>query len=352
MKICMPGQYIQEENALKKLRIYIGSQPVLIIMDAFSREHLGTKVLESFQASEAAYAIEVLEGECCKETIHALCNVARRKEATCVVGVGGGKVLDVAKAIGHFGKLQTVMVPTSAATDGPCSRLSVLYEADGRFLEYLQLHKNPDQVIVDTQVIAEAPARLLRAGIGDALSTYFETEAGYRGDVERYGKSEISETARGLSKQCMEIILREGVLALQAVEQKKVTPALNQVIEAIIYLSCLGFENGSLGAAHSVCNGLSTFPKYNTVMHGEKVAFGTIVQLILEKVEWDKVVEIRNFCSTIELPYKMQQLGIEEQDLEELVARIAQEDQPLYRMQEAFWSQTAVKSAIVSTKDL
>ncbi len=69
------------------------------------------------------------------------------------------------------------IAPTIASTDAPCSALSVIYTDAGEFDRYLLLPHNPNMVIVDTQIVAGAPARLLAAGIGDALATRFEARA-------------------------------------------------------------------------------------------------------------------------------------------------------------------------------
>lgn len=78
---------------------------------------------------------------------------------------------DTAKALAHFMNVPVAIAPTIASTDAPCSALSVIYTDEGEFDSYLMLPRNPNMVIVDTQIVAGAPARLLAAGIGDALAT-------------------------------------------------------------------------------------------------------------------------------------------------------------------------------------
>ncbi len=85
-----------------------------------------------------------------------------------MLGIGGGKTLDTAKALAHFMDVPVAIAPTIASTDAPCSALSVIYTDSGEFDRYLMLPHNPNMVIVDTGVVAGAPARLLAAGIGDA----------------------------------------------------------------------------------------------------------------------------------------------------------------------------------------
>lgn len=355
MQMNMPSCYMQEEGAIRKIAGYFPHLlecGTLIIMDAFAYQNFKEEVLTSFKALEIGYVVECLEGECCKENIERFIESANLYGAECVIGVGGGKVLDVAKAVGYFGKMKTIMVPTSASTDGPCSKLSVLYEPDGTFKEYLHLHKNPDGVLVDLEIIANAPARLLKAGIGDALSTYFETEAGYAGAVERGEYLTIPQAARALAKRCLDILLSEGEKAMQAVERQEVDEHLADVVEAVIYLSCAGFENGSLAAAHAICNALSSQKKYNHLLHGEKVAFGTIVQLVLEGQSWEVIRQIIDLYSKIGLPYTPLEIGLEKHEVDKVATLACELNQPIHQMQQAFAQKEQVKSAIIFTQRL
>lgn len=85
------------------------------------------------------------------------------------VPFGGGKIFDTAKAAACSTGLPVIIVPTIASTDVPCSALSVVYSEDGVFEEYLFFPKNPDLVLVDSEIIARSPVRLTVAGMGDAL---------------------------------------------------------------------------------------------------------------------------------------------------------------------------------------
>ena len=61
------------------------------------------------------------------------------------------------------------------------------------------------------------------------------------------------------------------------------------MIEANTYLSGVGFESGGLAAAHALYNGLTAIPDAHHYYHGEKVAFGTLTQLVLENAPVEEI---------------------------------------------------------------
>src|SRR5208283_79977 len=121
--------------------------------------------------------VERFGGESSQEEVDRLTNVAKAQGCDVVVGIGGGKAIDTAKAVGYGVQAGVAIVPTIASTDAPTSAVAVIYTSDGAFLRYLFLPRNPDLILVDTGVIAKAPVRYLVAGMGDALSTWFEAES-------------------------------------------------------------------------------------------------------------------------------------------------------------------------------
>lgn len=352
MNIKMPANYLQEKDLIKNIYekcSYLLKEGCLIILDKFSYDNFKEKVCESFERNKARYIMEVLQGECCLENINELIEKSKQINAKTILGVGGGKVLDTAKAIGYYGDLKTIMFPTAASMDGPCSRISVLYNKKGVFDKYLYLDKNPDAVLVDTQIIANAPAKLLKAGIGDALSTYFETEAGIAGEMERIGTTTISRAAQSISRSCYEVIKKQSTEAVKAVEGNNVNKALEDVIEAIIFLSCVGFENGYLAAAHSVNNALSSLPKYNKFMHGEKVVLGVVTQLLLENKSDEDINEVVEICKKVGLCYKAEEFGIKKEDIDEIAEFALGDDQPIHNMKKNLVNHNKLVNAILST---
>ncbi len=110
------------------------------------------------------------------------------------------------------------IAPTIASTDAPCSALSVIYTDSGEFDRYLMLPHNPNMVIVDTKVVAGAPARLLAAGIGDALATWFEARACSRSGATTMAGGKCTQAALALAELCYNTLVEEGEKAMLAAE--------------------------------------------------------------------------------------------------------------------------------------
>lgn len=227
-----------------------------------------------------------------------------------VVGIGGGKALDTAKAASHFAGLPLVLVPTVASTDAPCSALSVLYTDEGILDRYLPLRRSPDVVIADVDIIAKAPPRLLAAGMGDALSTYYEARACRRSGAVTQAGGSSSIAAFALAKACRDTLLAFGEEALRDCRAGHGSEAVGRIIEANIYLSGIGFESGGLAAAHAIHNGFTLLEEYRPMLHGEKVAFATLAQLMLEQAPEEEIGEVAAFCRMAGLPVTLSQLGL------------------------------------------
>lgn len=317
-----PLCYVQEDGCLQKIAFYtrsLGEGGVYAVMDPFVLRTYGEAVSHCFASHGISLVMKEASEVCCRESIDHMIKELHAADCDVVAGIGGGKALDLAKAVAHFARLPVMVVPTSAATDAPCSAISVLYTADGVFDQYLTLRHSPDMVLVDTRVIANAPARLLAAGMGDAMATYYEAHSCYRNDRRTNAGGRCSLAALSLAVACRDTLFRDGYAAYCAVQEKRVTPALENIVEANIYLSGIGFESGGLSIAHAVNNGLSAIPACQTVMHGEKVAFGTLVQLWLEG-NVEEFGRVRAFHQRVGLPVTLHQLGLDAPDVELLMS--------------------------------
>src|SRR5437667_6262046 len=164
-------------------------------------------------AANLRHAVHRFGGECSLAEIERVKSAARECTARTIVGAGGGKVLDTARAAAADLDLSVVNCPTVASSDAPCSALSVLYTEEGVFQEYRFYRRNPDLVLVDTQVIAQGPPRLLVAGMGDALATWFEAKTCVAGHVRNMRGGGSTRSALALAKLCDETLLEGGAHA-------------------------------------------------------------------------------------------------------------------------------------------
>ncbi len=303
-------------------RIGLGG-PALVLAGRSAAAILAGVWRETFAESGVDHAVEPFSGECTHQEIERVKEAARHATANVVIGAGGGKVLDTARAVAADLALPVVNCPTVASSDAPCSALSVLYNDEGVVVDYRIYPKNPDLVLVDTKVIASAPPRLLVAGMGDALATLFEARTAVAARRKNMRGGASTASALALAELCYRTLIEDGPAALDAVESQAVTPALERLVEANTLLSGLGFESSGLAAAHSVHNGLTVAPGTHSYFHGEKVAFGTLVQLVLEGKPASLFEEVLAFSHGVGLPITLAGVGVEPTDTE-VLARVAE----------------------------
>lgn len=311
---CSPTRYTQGKDAtasLGKEMAGLGLKgPALIVAGKSAIRLLSGTWPVTLAEAGIKHVVYPFGGECSLAEIARIKGEAQRHKAQVIVGAGGGKVLDTARAVAADLDLPVVNCPTVASSDAPCSALSVIYTEAGVFHEYRFYRKNPDLVLVDTQVIAQGPPRLLTAGMGDALATWFEAKTCAAGHVRNMRGGASTQSALALARLCYETLLADGASALQAVQSQVVTPALERLVEANTLLSGLGFESSGLAAAHAVHNGLTAAPATHAYFHGEKVAYGLLVQLVLEGQPRSILEEVLHFASEVGLPITLAEVGL------------------------------------------
>ncbi|WP_040950844.1 glycerol dehydrogenase [Gorillibacterium massiliense] len=310
--ITSPSKFYSGRNLLPKLNDYMKTygDHAYIICDEFILERAQKEAGSAIEGAGNKAVFEKFNYECTKEEIERHRERVRGTGCNIVVGIGGGKTLDTAKATAYYEKLPVVIFPTIASTDAPCTALAVIYKKDGSFDEYLFLPKNPDIVLADVDILAAAPARFFAAGIGDALATYFEARACYQSHGDNLVLKKPSDTALGLARLCYETLLENAVNAKIAVNQKVVTKAVENTIEATIYLSGVGAESGGLAAAHAIHNGMTAVHSLHKVQHGEKVTFGLLTQLVLENAPIEELETVIQLIKDVQLPLTLEDLGV------------------------------------------
>lgn len=321
-----PAKYVQGKNVIQNIGDYVkdlGEQTV-VIADETVWDIAGNELVNQLKHKNLKAEKVIFNGEASKTEIQRITDIAKNANATVVIGVGGGKTLDTAKAVSDELNGYTVIVPTTASTDAPTSALSVVYSDDGVFEGYRFYNKNPDLVVVDTKIIAGAPPRFLASGIADALATWVEARsvilAG--GNTMAGGKTTIAGQA--IAEKCEETLFKYANLAYESVKVKSVTPALESVVEANTLLSGLGFESGGLGAAHAIHNGFTALHgDIHNMTHGEKVAFGTLVQLALEKCDLREIERYIALYTSLDLPVTLEDIKLKDATRDDIM-KVAQ----------------------------
>lgn len=313
--IASPAKFLVQADALMDLPVHgkaFGSRAYLIC-DSFMAGMVRERVLPTFGDGQGA-ELAVFGGQCSDSEINTHMEAARNSDY--IVGIGGGKTLDTAKATAHFMNKPVLIVPTLASTDAPCTAISVIYNDDDTFNRYLFLSKNPDIVLADTRILAEQPARFFAAGVGDGLATYFEARACFAAQRDNLilgndGKMlKPSLIGFEIAKTCYETIRRYAAQAAFAVKNRSISSALENTIEATIYMSAVGAESGGCAAAHAIHNGMTHVHDLHGAQHGEKVVFGLFTQLVMEAAPMAEIEEVFDIAVAVGLPLTLEDLGL------------------------------------------
>ncbi len=315
-----PAQVIRGAGILAKMgqRIArLGQRPLVV-----GGDHTLAVVQASLQSlMQSGLALgQTSYGADCSET--GLANLRQQvsaHQADVVVGVGGGKALDAAKLLADQTGLPVVTVPTSAATCAAWTALSNVYSEQGAFLYDVALPTCPDLLILDYDLIQTAPQRTLVAGIGDAIAKWYEASVSS-------GHSEYTLIIAAVqqARVLRDLLLQKSAAALQAPG----SPVWQEVVDATVLLAGviggLGGAQCRTVAAHAVHNGLTHLLQSHGTLHGEKVAFGILVQLRLEELIQGSGLaassrqQLLKFYSEIGLPQSLADLGLMDVTLTDL----------------------------------
>ena len=318
--VISPSRYVQGKGAISELGTYlkqIGSTPLLVADDlvwGFVAHDVGA----SLAAAGLPLQRENFNGNPSAREVDRLAGVIKQTGADVAVAVGGGSTIDAVKAAGYLAGSRWANCPTVASTDAPCSALSVIYTEEGEFEEYRFFPRNPELVLVDSQLVANAPAAFLIAGVGDALATWLEARATARSNSKTMAGGLPTVTGTALAQLSWDVLWESALPAIDAVMDNQVTPAVEKVIEANTLLSGLGFESGGLAAAHAIHNGLTAVPMTHGLMHGQKVNIGSVTQLVLEGAPTSDIRDFIEFTTRVGLPNTLTEVGLRADDADSL----------------------------------
>jgi len=319
-----PGRYFQGPGAIGELAglaAGFGAKAPMVVADAVVKALLQERLAAAL-GPRTCFAD--FSGECTAAEIDRLARQAGDIGADLILGVGGGKAIDTAKGVRIQRPVPLVIIPTIASNDSPTSRIAVVYTDEHQLLEVRRMDSNPDVVLVDTSVIAAAPLRFFVSGIGDALSKKFEAAQCLGSGSDNFYGGRPPLIATTIANACYETIRVHAEPALAALRRGELDEHVEQTVEATILLSGMAFENGGLSIAHSLTRGLSIVPGVAAALHGEQVAWGLLVQWVLEDRTEEFLADQLAFYRRIGLPRTLRELGLQG-DPADAAATIAQD---------------------------
>jgi glycerol dehydrogenase len=322
-----PQRYIQGRGVIEGTGRYLSltrAKRVAILMSERASRNEEARLLKGLRSVGIEQVVRTFRGECSIEEIASHAEALSKERIDCVIGAGGGKCIDTAKAVAFRLGTPVVIVPTLASNDAPCAALSVIYSPEGVSKGVEFYPDSPAVVVVDTEIIAAAPERYLVSGMGDAMATWYEAHvclANPAGVTPVGARPTLASSAIG--EACARTLFEQGRAAAAAVAAHTVDDALEAVVEANTLLSGLGFESGGVALAHGLAQSYTAVPIVSaTYLHGEMVAMGTLAQLMMESRP-DEARKVAEFFAAVGLPVHLGQLSLDAGDTSALEPVVA-----------------------------
>lgn len=310
-----PGELFNSAPIIEKY-----GQKILLLSDPTVLKIVGNQFIDYLKQHQFDVTLATFQGEASEAEINRVTEIGQKAQSTIIIGLGGGKTADSAKAIADNLEIAVMIAPTIASTDAPCSRLSVIYTDNGQFDHYRFYKKNPEIVLLDTKIIADAPVHLLISGIADALATNVEAIDVRKANADNMLGAKQTIVAGSIGQACETTLFNYAELAVAANRAHVATDALNHIVEANTLLSGLGFESGGLAAAHAIHNGFTALSgEIHHLTHGEKVAYGTLVELILDGSDQKRFEKFLKFDLQLGLPTTLPRLHLANASDDDLV---------------------------------
>jgi len=305
-----PSEYILKEGILNLLEDKLLErrlQKVLIV-----HGHKSWKAAKPFFPvfTEVESEEYVYSGECSIREMDSIAKLVNENVFDGVIGVGGGKVLDLVKSVSHLTNKPSVLIPTLASNCSPWTPVSVIYDEFGMFSRYDIYPISASLVLIEPRILLHAPISMLIAGIGDTLAKWYEADVQIA-DLEN--KSVPLQISHYAAKQCKDLLLVHSEGAINAVKTGILNDDFVKVAETIIVLGGMvggfGDHYGRIAGAHSIHNGLTIIEETHHALHGEKVAYGILVQLVLEEKQ-EEIERLLPFYRQLGLPACLTELGV------------------------------------------
>ncbi|MEI5994656.1 iron-containing alcohol dehydrogenase family protein [Candidatus Enterococcus mansonii] len=287
-------------------------------------------------------------GECTDEKTSELKKIFDQKELEGIIAVGGGKIADLGKAVANQCNTPILILPTLAATCAAYTPLSVIYKTDGSMDRYDVFPQSNALVLIEPNVILASPIELMIAGIGDTLAKWYEADAMISQLAVQPIEIQVSAFA---AKKCRDVLLTDSQEALNAMREQEMNQAFLNVVETNILLGGMvggfGDDYGRTAGAHSIHDALTILPESHQQLHGNKVAYGVLVQLVIEN-KWSEIEQLIPFYHSLDLPISLKEMKmyLSQEEYNRVAKRAAESHETIHYMKETITPEV-VKTAMM-----
>ena len=344
------SRYIQCENALSEIRRYthgMGENYLIVTGCGAITKSVEETVRESFESGmeskcnpeliktnfkyaanidrareydaqniEFKYSFVNVEGnQCSLSNIKKLVSIAGDRNADVIIGIGGGKCLDLVRGVSYFRPVRVVLCPTSHASNASGSGITMVYNDEGVVVDKWFMPVLPELVIADLSVLLKAPYHMLSAGIGDGIACNRESLALFQAMGLREA---IPDNAWYTSEAIIRALLENGRDAVKAAREKVLNHAFISVLPCILNAcgSIRSFRSDFI--PHLMDEVLLQFEGSNGVMHGHRVGYAVIPEMVYESAPLPEIHDYIDFCLDIGIPVDFAGLNIPDISYEEL----------------------------------
>ncbi len=307
------GKFYYGRGCLAELAaeaVRLGGRP-LVIGGPTTTPLVMDQVRQSFEEAGVVPAVRVHTGQCSRAWAERYRREASDSGCTLILGIGGGKCLDLAKCAATFGDMDLICVPTSVATCVASSSVCIMYQEDGSPDGSVPMNKEVDVVIADTDVIATAPKRTLAAGIFDSIAKL--PEVVHNATITNYRDCSLEKYICTVNAQAIyQFLTGEGANVYdKGLASGRFT---DLILTNLLHTSVVsGFSSGlnQLALAH----GLYDFMRRHftqeaaAFLHGEIVAVGILMQMGFNEVHPVYLSEVRELMRYMKMPDTLDKLG-------------------------------------------